>query len=104
MLQTLAVPVGPLEYKPRAPIRVGDSPGKRWAGKLRCGIGLGGDMSFAEAIRPGLSRIEPDLQIFFSPISLGKSGIARSVRRLVRRAVPGAIENTAKSQRPALIT
>jgi hypothetical protein len=29
------------------------------------------DKAFAEAIRAGLSRIEPDAQIFFSPISLG---------------------------------
>jgi WD40 repeat protein len=29
------------------------------------------DTAFAEAIRAGLSRIEPDIKIFFSPISLG---------------------------------
>jgi hypothetical protein len=29
------------------------------------------DTAFAEALRGGLSRLEPDAQIFFSPISLG---------------------------------
>ena len=29
------------------------------------------DMALAEAIRAGLSKLEPDAKIFFSPVSLG---------------------------------
>jgi hypothetical protein len=51
-------------------------------------------MALAEAIRAGLSRLEPDAKIFFSPVSLGSglwvpkpaNEIAAGIGHTLRRA------------------
>jgi hypothetical protein len=52
------------------------------------------DVALAEAVRAGLSRLEPDAKIFFSPVSLGSGlwvpkladGIAAGIGRRARAA------------------